>query len=454
MQKIYRENDLGRDGIKKLLIKLAFPAMIAQLVNVLYGIVDRIYVGNIRDIGKTALAGLGISAPIMTLSTSFCFLVGLGGAPLVAMKLGAKDKEGAQKIFNSAFFSLIVASAAVTAAALLLKGPMLRLFGASENTFSFADDYLTIYLAGLTFAILSLGLNNFITCQGFSKTRMMTILIGAVLNIALDPVFIFALNMGVKGAAYATVISEAASLLWVLLFLSGKRTGIKLSLKNINFKNILKIAKLGTSPFLIIATDSIILIILNTVLQRMGGQEADLLITAATITLSFMQLYTLPMGGITMGSQPIISFNYGAKSGDRIKKAFFGVNIICLVFGAFMTICALLLGKYFVYLFSKDPFVIQKATRFIKFYSVGFIFLAVQYACVDSLVALGKALPAVSLSMSRKLLLITPLTIFLPLLFGADAAFFAEPLADIISCFLSGSIASFIFIKTVKKINF
>ncbi|MEG2159352.1 MAG: MATE family efflux transporter, partial [Clostridia bacterium] len=323
--------DLGNDSISKLIIKLAIPSMLAQFVNVLYGIVDRIYIGNIVGIGELALAGVGVCAPIITLITSFSFLVGLGGSPLVSMRLGEKKPEEAQKVISNSFFMLLVISVVLTVLFLIIKTPMLMLFGASEQTFVYANDYLTIYILGNIFAILTVGLNSFIICQGFSKISMGTVLIGAFLNIVLDPLFIFTFNMGVVGAALATVISQAISCIWVVWFLLSKKSQIKLNIKNLSTKIMGKIMALGFSPFMIIATDSVVLILFNIILQKYGGAElGDFYVTVGTIVISYMQIITMPMGGITMGCQPILSFNYGAKQIDRVKKAFYGMNIICI----------------------------------------------------------------------------------------------------------------------------
>lgn len=444
--------DLGKDKIGRLILRLALPAMFAQFVNVLYGIVDRIFISNIADIGGAALAGVGVCAPILTLITSFCFLVGLGGAPLFAMNLGAQKPEDAKKILANSFFMLLALSVVLTVIFFFIKTPLLRLFGASPNTIGFADEYMSVYILGTGFSLISLGLNSFIMAQGYSKVSMMTVLIGAVINIVFDPVFIFIFNMGVGGAALVTVLSQGVSCLWVILFLLSKKSGVKLSLKNIKGKTCLKIILLGLSPFLIIATDSVVIILLNTSLSHYGGaQMGDTLITAATIVLTFMQIVTMPMGGITMGCQPIISFNYGANNTERVKKAFIGVNIICLVFTSIMFILSMTLSPFFVRIFTSDPSVQSIAIFGTRVYTAGIIMLGVQYACVDSLTALGAAGIAITLSFTRKLVIMVALIILLPMFLGATGVFFAEPIADAASCIISGTVCLVMLKKILRK---
>ncbi|MEG2274294.1 MAG: MATE family efflux transporter, partial [Clostridia bacterium] len=443
-----KANDLGNDKISKLIIKLALPSMLAQFVNVLYGIVDRIYIGNIPDIGGLALAGVGVCAPILTLITSFSFLVGLGGSPLVAMRLGEEKPDEAQKIVANSLFMLLIISVLSTVVFFLVRKPMLLGFGASANTLPYANEYLSYYIIGNVFAILTIGLNSFIICQGFAKISMCTVLIGAVLNIGLDPLFIFTFGLGVKGAAIATVISQAASCLWVVLFLLSKKSKIKLTLKNLSTKIMRKIMALGFSPFMIIATDSVVIILINMMLQKYGGVEnGDFYVTVATIVISYMQLITMPMGGITMGCQPILSFNYGANKVDRVKKAFWGMNIICICFTAVMFIFSMSIPHLFAAIFTSDPRTIDFAVRAIRIYTFGIIFLAVQYACVDSLTALGQAKIAITLSLTRKVLIMTTLIVVLPIFLGVDGVYLAEPIADISAAIISGATSVFVIKK-------
>ena len=447
-----RENDLGNDKIVTLLLRLAIPAMVAQFVNVLYGIVDRIFIGNIEVIGSVALSGVGVCAPIVTLITSFSFLVGLGGSPLMAMRLGEGNRENAEKIMSNSFFMLIVTSVLITIVFLVFRKPMLMAFGASDNTFQYANDYLTVYAAGTIFSILATGLNSFITAQGYSKISMMTVLIGAIINIILDPILIFVCGLNVVGAAVATVISQAVSALWVILFLRGKRSVVKLSLRGLSLNVMAKIMKFGITPFLVIMTDSVVLIMFNAQLQKYGGVElGDTLVGAGVIVTSFMQLITMPMGGITMGCQPILSYNYGACKLDRVKHAFIGLNVICLIFTGIMFIIALTLGGYFVQLFTNDPTMSELAVKGIHIYTMGIIVLALQYACVDGLTALGQPQASLPLSLIRKIGVMTVAVYVLPIWLGYEGVFYAEPLADIVSGILSLVVSIIILPKIMKK---
>ena len=310
--------DLGKDRIPILVLKLAIPSMIAQFVTVLYSIIDRMFIGNIPKIGDAALAGVGVCGPIVTLLTSFGTLIGLGGSILMAMRMGAGRKKQAESILAHSFALLVVFSAVLTVLFLVSKRYLLNWFGASPATFPYADSYLTIYTAGTFFALLAIGLNYFITCQGFPAIGMITVLIGAVTNIILDPVFIFVLDMKVAGAAIATVIAQFASCAFAFCFLTGKKIPIKITrLRKKTFSPLIvkKIIGLGISPFLILATDSVIIIVLNTVLQKYGGpKEGDILITCVTIVQSYMMLITGPMLGISSGTQAILSYNYGART--------------------------------------------------------------------------------------------------------------------------------------------
>ena len=320
-----KTNDFGRDSIPLLVLKISIPFMFAQFVNVLYSIVDRIYVGNIPVTGADALAGVGVCAPIVTLLSSFGTLFGIGGSVLFSVRLGAGDEKGARRILGNSFTLMLIVSVILTIFFLLTKEYLLSWFGASEVTFPYADSYMTIYTAGTVFALLSMGMNYFITAQGFPLLGMMTTLIGAVINIVLDPVFIFLFHMDIAGAAVATVIAQTASCVFVLCTLRRKKMKIPLVLMRPERQLGIQIVKIGFSPFLILATDSIIIIALNAVLQHYGGPEyGDTLVTAATIVQSYMLLITSPMLGITGGSQPLISFNYGANRPDRIRKTFSG----------------------------------------------------------------------------------------------------------------------------------
>ena len=347
-----KTNDFGKDPVPVLVLKISIPFMFAQFVNVLYSIVDRIYIGNIPVIGDVSLAGAGVCAPIITLLSSFATLIGIGGSVLFSMRLGAGDEEKAKTILANSFSLLLLFSAALTVMFLLIKGQLLRWFGASETTWPYANTYLTIYTLGTFFALLSMGMNYFITAQGFPMLGMVTTLVGAVVNTILDPVFIFLFHMNIAGAALATVIAQLCSCSFVLLVLKRRNMPVPLTLVRPEKKLSLRIVKMGFSPFLILATDSIVIIALNAVLQYFGGPEyGDTLITCATIVQSYMLLITSPMLGITGGSQPLISFNYGANHADRIRKIVFCVLMLCIGFTTFMFLVSRIIPQYFVRIF-------------------------------------------------------------------------------------------------------
>ena len=446
-----KEDGLGTRPIWKLVLGLAIPTMLAQFVNVLYSIVDRIYIGNMEGVGAEALAGVGICGPIVTLLSSFAALVGLGGAPLLAIRMGERNREAAQKILNNSFLLLVIISAVLTGIVFLLKERMLYWFGASERLFPYAEAYLSWYAAGTLFAILATGLNSFIVCQGFGKTAMVTVLIGAVFNIALDPVFIFVLDMGVKGAAIATVLSQAASAAFTLVFLFGRHTFVRIRPGGYSLGIMRRILVLGLSPFFIIATDSVIILALNGVLQAYGGAESgDNLVATATIVLSFMQIITMPMGGITGGTQPILSYNYGARNSVRVKRGVKCILIVCLVFTSIMFVAARFAAPMFVGIFTKDAEIASLSVQGIHIFTIAIIPLSFQYVFVDALTALGIAPVAITLSLFRKMVVMLVLIFVLPAWFGAFSAFWAEPIADLVSS-LTSSTVFLLFINRILK---
>lgn len=445
-----KTNDFGKDSIPVLVLKTSIPFMFAQFVNVLYSIVDRIYVGNIPVIGADALAGVGVCAPIVTLLSSFGTLFGIGGSVLFSVRLGAGDEKGARKILANSFTMMMIVSVTLTILFLLTKSYLLNWFGASEVTFSYADTYMTIYTAGTFFALLSMGMNYFITAQGFPLLGMMTTLIGAVVNIVLDPVFIFLMDMGVAGAAVATVIAQMSSCTFVLLTLRRKKMQVPLGVVKPELTVGKQIVKIGFSPFLIFATDSIIIIALNAVLQHYGGKEyGDTLVTAATIVQSYMLLITSPMLGITGGSQPLISFNYGANKPDRIRKTFFWVLMLCVCFTSVMFLISRVAPQYFVRIFTDNPEYENLAIWGIKAFTLMIVPLSFQYVIVDGLTALGMTKISLGMSLFRKSLYFAA-TCILPLWFAAKNAFYAEPVADGTSACLSCIIFFFIYRKYLR----
>ena len=446
------ENNLGEDPIGKLVMRLAIPSMFAQFVSVLYSIVDRMFIGNIKEIGEVALAGVGVCGPIVTLLSSFAALIGIGGAPLMSMKMGAKDEKGAEKILANCFLMLLVISGVLMAVAFLLKEQMLWWFGAGERTFSYANEYITIYLMGTVFAILTVGMNQFIICQGFAKVGMISVLIGAVCNIILDPICIFVFHMGVKGGAFATILSQMASCIFVLQFLFSKKVPIRITFGGYH-KNIMKrVLTLGFTPFIIIAFDNILIISLNAILQKYGGVKGDMLLTCGTIVQSFMLLVTMPLGGITGGTQAILAYNYGAGNTERIKKAEKYIAAYALVFTGILFLAAQIIPEYFVKIFTQNETYISLTVWAIRVYTLGIIPLALQYTIVDGFTGMGIANLAISLSFFREGLYF--LGIFLiPVFFPIENVFFTEPITDIISAMVS-TIIYFSFIgKILRKRN-
>ena len=449
-----KTTDLGKDKVPLLVLKLAVPSMIAQFVNVLYSTVDRMFIGNIPRIGDETLAGVGVCGPIVTLLTSFGTLIGLGGSILMAMRMGAGRKKQAENILAHSFVLLVLFSALLTFFFLLIKGHLLNWFGASDTTFPYADSYMTIYTAGTFFALMAVGLNYFITCQGFPGIGMLTVIIGALTNILLDPVFIFGFHMNVAGAAIATVITQFVSCAFAFRFLTGKKIPVKITLlrkKNFSPMIVQRILELGVSPFLILATDSVILIVLNTVLQTYGGpEEGDLLITCATIVQSYMMLITGPMLGISSGTQAILSYNYGAKNIDRVKSAEKYILLLCLCFTTLMFLVSRTVPEYFIRIFTRDPGQTDLCIWGIHVFTLMIIPLSFQYVFVDGFTALGRSRTALFLSVFRKGDYIL-FTIVLPIFWGARSAFYAQPLADGISAVMSSVAFLLIFRKHLEK---
>ena len=449
-----QNTDLGKDQVPILVLKLAVPSMIAQFVTVLYSIIDRMFIGNIPGIGDTALAGVGVCGPIVTLLTSFGTLIGIGGSILMAMRMGAGRRKQAESILAHSFALLVAFSAALTVLFLLTKRQLLLWFGASAATLPYADTYLTIYTAGTFFALMAVGLNYFITCQGFPAAGMITVLIGALTNIVLDPLFIFGFHMDVAGAAIATVIAQFASCCFAFFFLIGKKVPVRITLlrKNIFSPMIVKrILALGISPFLILATDSVILIVLNATLQKYGGaKEGDMLITCATIVQSYMMLITGPMLGISSGTQAILSYNYGAKAVHRVRQAEKDILLLCLCFTTIMFVVSRIVPQAFISIFTSEAELMDLCVWGIHVFTLMIIPLSFQYVFVDGFTALGRSRTALFLSMFRKgdYMLFT---LVLPAFFGAQSAFYAQPIADGIAAVMSTAAFLLIFQKHLER---
>ena len=431
------ENNLDTDDIRGLVWRLAIPSMLAQFVSVFYSIVDRMYIGNIPEIGEAALAGVGVCGPIVTLVSSFAFLVGVGGAPLMSIRLGEKNERAASQILANCFLMLSMLSVVLTAVSLILKDHLLWWFGAGEGTFLYAKQYITIYLLGTVFALMTTGMNQFIICQGFAKIGMKSVVLGAVTNIVLDPVFIFVFDMGVQGAAVATVISQMVSCAYALAFLFGKRVPIRITFRDYDWRIMGRVAFIGMTPFIIIFMDNVLIISLNTVIQRMGGPgQGDMLLTCTTIVQSFMLMVTMPLGGITGGTQTVLGYNYGARRPDRIWRAEKWIGGISLLFTTTMFLIAQLVPELFVRLFTQNEAYVDLSVWAIRVYTLGVIPLAIQYTIVDGFTGMGISPVAMSLSAWRKLVFLSGVFL-IPKYFGITNAFYTEPVSDFLGTIVS-----------------
>ncbi len=441
-----KANDLRSDSVLALVFKLTIPAMLSQLVNVLYSIIDRMFIGHIPVIGDLALAGVGVCGPIVTLLSSFGTLVGIGGSIMMASEMGRGDDDRAQTLLANSFLLLLIFSAALTVILLSFKQQMITIFGGSELTFPYANTYLTIYCAGTPFAMLALGLNYFISCQGFSLNAMFTVFIGAISNILLDALFVVGFDLGIAGAAWATVISQILSCLYALLFLFGNRVKIKITFGGYDSKIISKIIRIGISPFIILATDSVIIIAMNMALQKYGGAQGDLLISAVTITQSYFLLITGPLIGISGGIQPLISFNFGAQAADRVNKSIRYALVFAVAFTGSMFLISRLFSSQFVGLFTDSPETASISVWGVKVFTMAIVPLAFQYVLVDALTALGRIKTALYLSASRKLTFLTLIFVFAATA-QAQNAFYAQPVSDLV-CSLQSTV---VFLLVYRK---
>ncbi|MDU1411351.1 MAG: MATE family efflux transporter [Clostridium sp.] len=444
-----QDKKLGTESIGKLIFSLALPAILAQLINVLYNIVDRIYIGHIPEIGDLALTGVGVTFPIIMLISAFSALAGMGGAPLASIKLGAGDKDEAEKILGNSTTLLLIFSVILTIVFMIFKEPLLYMFGASDNTIVYGLDYITIYLFGTIFVQFALGLNMYISAQGFAKTAMLSVLIGAITNIVLDPIFIFGFNMGVNGAALATIISQCLSAIWVLYFLISTKSKSIIKIKrkhlHINKKIALSIIALGVSPFIMQATESLINIVLNSGLQRYGN---DLYVGSMTIMMSVMQLLVVPIQGLTQGVQPIISYNYGAKNFDRVKKTFKLLIIISFTATTLGCLTIIIFPEIFVGMFTQKEELAVLTSQMIKIYMAGMWAFGLQMACQSTFMGLGQAKISLFLALLRKVVLLIPLALLLPIKFGVNGIYYSEPIADIVASFTTLTV----FLLSYKKI--
>lgn len=425
-------------SIPRLMAQLAIPAVVAQVVNLLYNIVDRIYIGHMAEVGAVALTGVGLFTPILMLINAFAMLAGSGGAPRAAISMGEKDNRTAEKIMGNCFSLLLILAVVLTISFYALAPTLLRLFGASDVTLPYAVDYARIYILGTVFVLIVLGMNTFISTQGFAKISMMTTVIGAVINIILDPIFIFGLHLGVRGAALATVLSQAVGAIWILRFLTGEQTILRLRKENLRIESkiILPCVGLGVSSFVMLATESLLSICFTSSLSRYGG---DLAVGAMTIITSVSQLVTLPLQGICQGGQPIISYNFGARKTERVKQAFYCQLVVCVGYAVLFWALVMLAPKLFAGMFTSDAALTEYTVWALRIYMAGIFALGAQICCQQSFMALGQAKISLLLACLRKIVLLIPLILLLPQFFADKvfAVFLAEPVSDILAAVIT-----------------
>lgn len=448
------KNFLGTAPIGKLLLKLSIPTVIAQLINMLYNVVDRIYIGHIPGEGSLALTGVGVCMPIIMIVTAFAALISSGGAPRASICMGKQDNKSAEQILGNCFSLQIVVSIVLTVVLLIWNKDLLMAFGASKNTLGYATDYMRIYALGTLFVQLTLGMNAFITAQGFTTTSMVSVLIGAICNITLDPVFIFVFNMGVKGAALATVLSQAISTIWVVVFLSGKKTQLHLRKKYMGLKPkiFLPCVALGLATFIMQASESVVTVCFNSSLLHYGG---DIAVGAMTILTSVMQFAMLPLQGIAQGSQPIASYNYGAKNADRVKKTFRLLVITCLTYSTLLWATVQIIPKVFVSIFTSDAKLVAFTAPMLKIYLGGLFLFGIQIACQITFTSLGKAVNSIIVAVVRKFVLLLPLIYIMPHVVSNPTigVYMAEPIADIIAVLFTSVLFTFQFKKALAQIR-
>ena len=445
---------LGTEPIGKLLLRLALPTLAAQIINMLYNIVDRIYIGHIPHVGAAALTGVGVCMPLIMIVSAFAALVGYGGSPRASIYLGKKDVESAEKILGNCFTMQILVSLILTAVLIIWNRDLLLAFGASENTISYANSYMNLYALGTLFVELTLGMNAFITTQGFAKTGMYSVLIGAVANIILDPVFIFLLGMGVRGAALATILSQALSCIWVVSFLRGKKTFIRIRKENLKLipKVILPCLALGSATFIMQASESVISVCFNSSLQKYGG---DMAVGAMTILTSVMQFAMLPLQGFGQGAQPIMSYNYGAKNVKRVKAAFLLLLKISMIYAVILWGCVMFFPQIFAGIFTTDAALVAFTAKALRVYLAVMFLFGIQISCQMAFNSLGRAVESIIVAVVRKFVLLIPLIYIIPQIFRADqttAVYMAEPVADLIAVTFTAILFSVRFKKALREI--
>ena len=446
---------LGTAPVGKLLFKLALPTVVAQLINMLYNIVDRIYIGHIEGYGDLALTGVGVCMPLIMIVSAFAALVASGGAPRASISMGKKDYQSAERILGGCFGLQLILSVLLTAVLLIWNKPLLLAFGASENTIAYATEYMNVYALGTIFVQLTLGLNTFISAQGFSKFSMLSVIIGAACNIVLDPIFIYGFGMGVRGAALATILSQAASTLWIILFLCGKKTHLRLRPKYMLPvpRVVLPCLALGAATFIMQASESVISVCFNSSLLGYGG---DVAVGAMTILTSVMQFAMLPMQGVAQGAQPILSYNYGARNAERVKRTYKLLLVTCLCYSVTIWALVMLFPQVFVGIFTDKPELATFAAKALRIYYAGMLLFGIQIACQMTFVSLGNAPSSVIVAVVRKFVLLLPLIYIVPHLVPDNptmGVYLAEPIADVIAVTFTAILFVFQFKKAMKKIE-
>lgn len=428
-----KKNDFSKGSVVGNIVSLALPMTLAQLINVLYNIVDRIYIGRIPEHATLSLTGLGLCLPVISIVIAFANLFGMGGAPLCSIERGRGNEDEAERIMGNSFVLMLLTGVVLTVIGLALKRPILYLFGASDSTFPFADQYLTIYLLGNVFVMVGLGMNSFINSQGFGRIGMMTVLVGAGANIVLDPIFIFGFHMGVRGAALATIISQFLSAWWILRFLTGSRTILRLkrSCFSLSGQRVRSIVALGMSGFTMSITNSVVQVMYNANLQQFGG---DLYVGVMTIVNSVREVISMPVNGITNGAQPVMGYNYGAEEYGRVKQSVIFMSVVSVVYTTVVWLFVHGFPEFFIRIFNNDPEIVEAGIPAMQIYYFGFFFMSLQFAGQSVFVALGKSKNAVFFSIFRKIIIVMPLILILPRWFGLGTAgiFMAEPISNLI----------------------
>lgn len=446
------KNDFTKGSVAKNIMSLALPMTLAQLINILYNIIDRMYIGHMEPAGTLALTGLGLTFPIITIITAFANLFGMGGAPLCSIARGQGDNKRAEAIMGNSFSLMVMTGIFLTGVGLAVKKPLLYAFGASAVTIPYADGYITIYLFGTIFVMTGLGMNSFINSQGFGKTGMMTVILGAIVNLILDPIFIFVFHMGVKGAALATVLSQILSAIWVFQFLTGKKAIIRLSKKTLRLRwNLVKeIIALGMSGFVMAMTNSIVQIVCNSNLQLFGG---DLYVGVMTVINSVREVLSMPVNGFANGSQPVMGYNYGARKFERVRECIKFTGIVCTVYTIVGWLTTILFPELYIKIFNNDADLIRAGIPSLRSYFMGFCFMALQSTGQSTFVSLGKSKQAIFFSLFRKVIVVVPLTYLLPRVgnLGVKGVFLAEPISNVVGgCACFGTVMLTVW-RSLKK---